>query len=129
MAIIEIFTDGSCHTQLRIGAWASILIIDNQKTTLSGYEKDTTHNRMELKAVIKALEFVMINGNEMIDIKLVSDSQYVIGLKARKEKFILKISWVKIKAHQKKSDTINYNREVDILARKIVREQVDKKSI
>ena len=44
----EIYTDGSCHTQQCIGAWAAIILIDQQKIVLSGRENDTTHNRMEI---------------------------------------------------------------------------------
>lgn len=151
MHLVEIFTDGSCHTQLRIGAWAAIVFIDNEKTVLSGTEENTTHNRMELVAVIKALEFAApkIQGEQ--EIKIVSDSQYVVGLKERKVKFVaqnfltkagkeiqnsdlvkellafdqkMTISFQKIKAHQKRSSVVNYNIEADKLCRRIVRDRV-----
>ena len=56
--LVEIYTDGSCHTQFLIGAWAAIIFISGEKIILSGIENYTTHNRMELMAVIKALEFI-----------------------------------------------------------------------
>ncbi len=148
---IEIYTDGSCHTQLNIGAWAALLLIGDKKIMLSGKEICTTHNRMELTAVIKAIEYVQKNFNKTGALTIVSDSQYVVGLTARKEKLTrlyfatkkgneirnaslvkqlldytdsLTIQFIKIKAHQKKTDTINYNIEVDKLSRKIVREAV-----
>ena len=55
---ITIYTDGSCHAQKRIGAWAAIVIINIEKIVLKGVEINTTHNRMELMAVIKAIEYV-----------------------------------------------------------------------
>jgi ribonuclease HI len=57
----EIYTDGSCHTQLCIGAWAAIILIDEEKITLSGKDLDTTHNRMEILAVTEALEYLRLN--------------------------------------------------------------------
>ena len=149
----EIFTDGSCHTQNRIGAWAAIIFIGEEKIVLTGNAADTTHNRMELTAVIKAIEFIHINHPPFTNIKIVSDSQYVIGLTVRKEKLSslgftnkkgaaiqnadlvialleccekMNIEFVKIKAHQKKNEVVNYNIEADKLSRAIVREEVKK---
>ena len=55
--IITIYTDGSCHTQQLVGAWAAIIFIGAKKFVLSGTEENTTHNRMELTAIIEALKF------------------------------------------------------------------------
>ena len=148
---VEIYTDGSCHTQLCIGGWAAIVFIGGEKFILSGKEKDTTHNRMEILAVIKAVELVKKKCKTVSGIKIISDSQYVIGLESRKEKFIdsnfktkkgneirnedlvrkllryteeIKIDFVKIKAHQKKNGDENFNIEADKLSRKIVRDAV-----
>jgi ribonuclease HI len=153
LPIIEIYTDGSCHTQKCVGGWAAIILIDTEKVILSGKETDTTHNRMELLAVIKSVDYIRKNYPGISEIKLISDSQYVIGLTSRKEKFtannystkkgndiknmdlvkellnhteIINIKFTKIKAHQKKDETINYNIEADKLSRKIVREMVKK---
>jgi len=149
MHTAEIYTDGSCHTQQCIGAWAAILFINEEKIILSGKETATTHNRMELMAVIKAIEFIKDKYSAVTDFKIISDSQYVVGLKVRKEKLLaqnfltkkrneirnadlveelvkqtanLNIQFVKIKAHQKKTTITNYNIEADKLCRKIVRE-------
>ncbi|MBC8173545.1 MAG: hypothetical protein H7X71_06510 [Chitinophagales bacterium] len=148
-----VFTDGSCHPQFRIGAWGAIILIGEKKLILTGEESDTTNNRMELLAVIKAIEEVRNKFKTITDIRIITDSQYVAGLVARQEKFIQKnfktavgnvirnadlvktllymhqtdaVHFEKIKAHQKKSDTVNYNREIDKLCRKIVREAVKK---
>jgi ribonuclease HI len=87
---IEIYTDGSCHTQLCVGAWASIILVDGNLINLSGVVDSTTHNRMEILAVIKALEFVLEKINHSnLKITVVSDSQYVVGLLNRRPKFIL----------------------------------------
>jgi ribonuclease HI len=151
--LIEIYTDGSCHTQHCIGGWAAIIFINSKKIVLSGLEEDTTHNRMEILAVINALEYVKSTLGIGETITVVSDSQYVIGLIERQTKFLksdfktkagldirnvdlvkhilellnqLQVSFVKIKAHQKTTNVINYNNEVDKLCRHLVREAVTK---
>jgi ribonuclease HI len=147
----EIYTDGSCHTQLCIGAWAAVIIIGAEKIILSGKVLDTTHNRMEILAVISALEYVQENFTTAFEIKIVSDSQYVVGLMARQSKFMaqnfltkakepirnvdlvkrllnlngqMDLKWLKIKAHQKPTDSTLLNIEVDKLCRNIVRQAV-----
>ena len=148
---IFIYTDGSCHTQKRVGAWAAILLIDKNEIILQGNEMDTTHNRMELLGVIKAIEYIIENHQKSASIQLITDSQYVMDIPERAEKlsandFITKkgntlhnadlikilmklliekpISFYKIKAHQKEGDTINYNNVVDKISRSIVRDMV-----
>lgn len=148
---IEIYTDGSCHTQERAGAWAVLIFIEGKRTILSGVEKDTTHNRMELLAVIKAIEWTDKNGFNDDVLNIYSDSQYVINLNLRKEKLQAKefitnkgtpiqnvdlvqlllkyynthaINLYKVKAHQKPNGKENFNREVDMIVRKLVRENV-----
>jgi hypothetical protein len=81
-----IYTDGSCNTQLLVGAWVAIVLSGNVRKLLSGLEWNTTHNRMELTAVIKAIEYVRDHYDGLSSITICSDSQYVIGLQARKEK-------------------------------------------
>lgn len=146
---ITIYTDGSCHTQLKIGAWAAVILVDGKKKILTGKAENTTHNRMELTAVIDALMYVQNNYGVAREIKIISDSQYVIGLTAREQKlsandFITKkgkpvqnadlvkqllfllntmnVNLEKIKAHQQKTGVDDYNIEVDKLSRKLVRE-------
>ena len=145
---ILIYTDGSCHTQKRIGAWVAILLFEGEKIMLQGNETNTSHNRMELMAVIKAIEYVGNNMNQDIVMRIFTDSQYVMGLQAREGKLVadnfitqkgkelrnpdlLKIFFKllashvvhfnKIKAHQKKGYTINYNIVADKLSRSMVR--------
>jgi len=71
---IEIFTDGSCLGNPGNGGWCVILRYKNHEKILSGGEKETTNNRMELMAVIKALEIL----KEPCEIELYSDSTYVL---------------------------------------------------
>ena len=155
MHSIEIFTDGSCHTQLRIGAWAAIVFVDKEKTVLTGHEENTTHNRMELFAIISAIEFIQQNFPASKSIHVITDSQYAVGLIGRENKFkernfhtkagveiqnadLVKrfltlmtethFSVEKIKAHQKKLiDKDNFNIEADKRCRKILRDLVGSK--
>ena len=52
---VTIYTDGACSGNPGPGGWGSILMYRDQKKELSGFEPDTTNNRMELTAVIEAL--------------------------------------------------------------------------
>lgn len=73
---IEIYTDGGCSGNPGPGGWAFTLNADGVFTTeLSGGEAMTTNNRMELTAVIKALEYARTLGAERIVVN--TDSQYV----------------------------------------------------
>ena len=151
---IEIYTDGSCHTQLKMGAWAAIVLIDGQEAVvLKDIEENTTHNRMELIAVIKAVEHITANHFHFAELSFFCDSQYVVNLVNRKEKlekqqFLTKrgtpirnvdlvktffqllhqtpIQLTKVKAHQRKTEKVNYNRKVDILVRKMLRNALNK---
>jgi len=71
---IDIFTDGSCLGNPGSGGWCAILRYKGHEKILSGAEKNTTNNRMELLAVIKALEAL----KEPCEINLYSDSTYVL---------------------------------------------------
>ena len=73
MKAIEVFTDGACRGNPGPGGWGVLLIIDGKESSLSGGEKDTTNNRMELTAAIKALE-VFKEGSTLT---LSTDSTYV----------------------------------------------------
>ena len=73
MKEIEVFTDGACRGNPGVGGWGVLLIIDGEETILFGGEKDTTNNRMELKAAIKALEFFEAN----VSLSITTDSNYV----------------------------------------------------
>jgi ribonuclease HI len=71
--MIKIYTDGSCLQNPGNGGWAAIINSDGSVKKISGNEKNTTNNRMELMATISALK--EISSNE--DIEIYTDSQYV----------------------------------------------------
>ncbi len=56
MTHVEIFTDGACSGNPGPGGWGAIMRTKGIEKELSGGEKDTTNNRMEMMAVIAALE-------------------------------------------------------------------------
>ena len=56
MKTVEIFTDGACKGNPGPGGWGAILRMGKHEKELSGSEPQTTNNRMEMTAVIKALE-------------------------------------------------------------------------
>jgi ribonuclease HI len=71
---VEIFTDGACSGNPGAGGWGAILRYKTEEKELSGGELETTNNRMELTAVIKALSALKTSCN----ISLYTDSQYVM---------------------------------------------------
>ena len=75
MKNIEIYTDGACSGNPGLGGWACVLLYNGNEKRLSGGEKQTTNNRMELMAVIKALEAL----NQPCNVDLYSDSAYVVN--------------------------------------------------
>ncbi len=73
MKKVEIFTDGACSGNPGIGGWGAILRYNSIEKEISGGEKETTNNRMELTAVIKAVQAL----KEPCNITITSDSSYV----------------------------------------------------
>ena len=71
--MIKIYTDGSCLKNPGNGGWAAIININNKIKKISGSAKDTTNNKMELMAPIKALQEL----KEQQPIEIYTDSQYV----------------------------------------------------
>ena len=71
--MIKIYTDGSCLTNPGNGGWAAIISEDGKMKKITGSEKNTTNNRMELLAPINALK--QIDAKSKIEI--FTDSQYV----------------------------------------------------
>ena len=136
--MIKIYTDGSCLKNPGNGGWAAIINTNNEIKKISGSVKDTTNNKMELMAPIKALQEV--NGQQPIEIY--TDSQYVkLGITDWIHKWIknnwqtskkepvknkelwielynltksFKINWIWVKAHAGNQ----LNEEVDLLAKK-----------
>ena len=73
MKKVTIYTDGACSGNPGIGGWAAVLTYNGIKKEISGYDKSTTNNRMELFAVIQALRCL----NQKCDVDICTDSQYV----------------------------------------------------
>lgn len=71
--IVTIYTDGGCEPNPGRGGWAAILVSGGHSKEISGSEKDTTNNRMELTAAIRALESL----NKKCVVNLYTDSQYL----------------------------------------------------
>lgn len=81
MGTISIYTDGSSHPKTREGGWA-FCVAGAKKNgaplhTANGYAGDTTNNRMELTAVINAIEYAYSNHADARTIKVTTDSKYV----------------------------------------------------
>ena len=70
---VTIYTDGACSGNPGPGGWAAILMAGQRKKELSGGERETTNNRMELLAVINALEAL----KRPCRVELFTDSQYI----------------------------------------------------
>ena len=70
---IELFTDGACSGNPGPGGWGAILRYKGVEKELSGGEKETTNNRMELTAAIKGLSAL----KEPCSVTLTTDSKYV----------------------------------------------------
>ena len=74
MKKVDIYTDGACSGNPGNGGYCAILIYNGIEKTVSGSEKDTTNNRMELMAAIKGLQAL----KEPCDVNLYSDSKYLV---------------------------------------------------
>ena len=137
MKKVKIYTDGACSGNPGKGGWGAILYYKDQMREMSGFEENTTNNKMELTAAIKALERL----KEPCEVELYSDSAYLVnaflegwltkwqmnGFKSSNKKpvqnvdlwqklielnNIHKITWVKVKGH---ADNV-YNNRCDALA-------------
>jgi ribonuclease HI len=71
---VDIFTDGACSGNPGPGGWAAILIAGKHEKELCGGERATTNNRMEMMAVISALEAL----KKPTDVTIHTDSRYVM---------------------------------------------------
>lgn len=137
MKKVEIYTDGACSGNPGDGGWGAILKYGGHEKEISGFEPNTTNNRMELLAAIKALESL----KEPCIVDLYSDSAYLVNgfledwvgkwksngwINSKKEDVknkelwkILdalnskhKINWIKVKGHADNE----YNNRCDKLA-------------
>lgn len=75
MKKVDIYTDGACSGNPGRGGWAAILVYGAREAELSGFEPQTTNNRMELTAAIEALSAL----KEPCDVMLCSDSTYLVN--------------------------------------------------
>ena len=145
MIRVEIFTDGACSGYPGPGGWGALLRCRGVEKELSGGEKETTNNRMELTAVISALAALKTS----CDISLYTDSKYVMdgitrwlpnwkknGWKTSNKKSPVKnvdlwqrldelaggheIRWIWVKGHAGHAE----NERVDELARNAIRNLV-----
>ena len=135
--MIKIYTDGSCLSNPGNGGWAAIINMNGEIKKISGNEKNTTNNRMELIAPINALK----NINAKDPIEIFTDSKYVkngitewintwvlnnwktskkedvknkdLWIELYKLNQTLNVKWNWVKAHA--GDTLN--EEVDMLAK------------
>jgi len=79
MKTLKIYTDGACsgnQNEENSGGWGAILEYGEHKKELSGGEKDTTNNRMEMTALLRAFEAITKDGQQ---IEVFSDSAYLIN--------------------------------------------------
>lgn len=83
MKHVEIYTDGACQGNPGPGGWGAVMRYKGTEKEISGGEKNTTNNRMELSAVIEALKLL----KEPCSVTLYSDSQYVCNA--------IKLGWAK----------------------------------
>lgn len=75
---IIVYTDGGCHGNPGPGGWACVVIADDEARQLSGGEKLTTNNKMELTAAINALSIICNTKRLCLrPVELHIDSQYV----------------------------------------------------
>lgn len=71
---VEIYTDGACSGNPGPGGWGAILVFGDKEKELSGFEADTTNNRMEMTAVIRGLEALKTSCH----VDIYTDSKYVM---------------------------------------------------
>jgi ribonuclease HI len=71
--VVEVYTDGACRGNPGPGGWAALLSIGAHEKAISGAENPTTNNRMELQAVIGALQAL----KRPVVVRIFTDSQYV----------------------------------------------------
>jgi ribonuclease HI len=71
--IIYIYSDGACKGNPGAGGWGALLVTDGHRKEISGGEPNTTNNRMEMTAVIRALESL----KRPSTVEVHTDSQYV----------------------------------------------------
>jgi len=71
---IVIYTDGACSGNPGPGGWGAVLLWEGKEKEVSGFEPDTTNNRMELTAVIESIRTLK---RKDLPVRIVTDSEYV----------------------------------------------------
>jgi len=71
---VSLYTDGACSGNPGPGGWGAVLVYNGREKRISGGERSTTNNRMELTAAIEGLSAL----TEPCEVHLVSDSKYLI---------------------------------------------------
>ena len=71
--VIEIYTDGACSGNPGPGGWSAIILYNNKKDIIAGFDENTTNNRMEMLAAIKAI----LEIKNKSKIKIFTDSVYL----------------------------------------------------
>lgn len=72
-AQVVIYTDGGCAPNPGIGGWGAVMLFGSKRKELSGGERESTNNRMELMAAIESLRAL----TRPCRVKIVTDSKYV----------------------------------------------------
>lgn len=75
MKKVDIYTDGACSGNPGIGGWCAILIYNGVEKIVSGFNKQTTNNRMEVFAIIQGLAAL----KERCEVTIYSDSAYAVN--------------------------------------------------
>jgi len=137
--LVTIYTDGACRGNPGPGGWAAIMRYGKHEKAISGGEKDTTNNRMELRAALEALRSL----TEPCRVVLYTDSEYLkkgitlwmpgwkrrnwrrkggklanvdLWMKLDEEMARHEVRWRWVKAHA----GITLNERVDKLAREVI---------
>ena len=111
--MIKIYTDGACRTSNNSGGWCFVVTKNEEEICLrTNNLKNTTNNRMEILAAIKALDYCIANNID--EVIIVTDSMYVIGtaslgykrntnqqlLKQLDDRLeVIKVNWEHVKGH------------------------------
>lgn len=72
---IKLYTDGACSGNPGPGGWAAIIINGDYIHKISGSDKSTTNNRMEITAVIEGLKMI----GDASEVEIITDSAYVVN--------------------------------------------------
>lgn len=76
MKEVEIYTDGACSGNPGRGGWAAVLLYKGQVKEISGYDPETTNQRMEMQAVVEGLKALKVRDWQ---VKVYTDSAYVVN--------------------------------------------------